>query len=98
MKRPLTNEVTEGTYETRVGVECSKLGGQADIDVYSTSIISGVIDLTFPEQYGQALPLQKYDLIGEEVVVICTEPVRCKAFNLLSTVGNGSLWTDHYAI
>lgn len=58
------------------------------MDVYSTPILSGVIDLTRPEQYGHALPLRESVLVGEEIDVVFTEPVRCEAFDLLVTVDN----------
>jgi len=82
----LANKVPEGTYEIRVNSECNQLGGPADMDLYSTPIISGIIDLTRPEQYGRALPLRESVLVGEEMAVVFTEPVRCEAFDLLLTV------------
>ena len=42
--------------------------------------------MTRPEQYGRALPLRESVLVGEEIVVAFTEPVRCEAFDLLITV------------
>eukprot|EP00559_Dactyliosolen_fragilissimus_P002088 CAMPEP_0184871508 /NCGR_PEP_ID=MMETSP0580-20130426/40756_1 /TAXON_ID=1118495 /ORGANISM="Dactyliosolen fragilissimus" /LENGTH=2372 /DNA_ID=CAMNT_0027374173 /DNA_START=995 /DNA_END=8116 /DNA_ORIENTATION=+ len=86
LKWSLANKVPEGTYEIRIDSECDKVGGPADMDVYSTPILSGVIDLTRPEQYGRALPLRESVLIGEEMAVVFTEPVRCEAFDLLVTV------------
>ncbi len=82
LKWALANKVPEGTYEIRVDAECDQLGGPADMDLYSTPIISGVVDLTRPEQYGRALPLRESVLIGEEIAVVFTEPVRCEAFDL----------------
>merc|ERR1712165_401663 len=79
----LTNE---GTYEIRVDAECEQLnGGPDDMNLYSTPILPGVIDLTSPEQYGRALPLRESVLIGEELAVMFTEPVQCEAFDLLVT-------------
>jgi len=86
LKWALANKVPEGTYEIRVDAECDQLGGPADMDVYSTPILSGIIDLTPPEQYGRALPLRESVLVGEEIAVVFTEPVRCEAFDLLITV------------
>ncbi len=82
LKWALANKVPEGTYEIRIDTECDQLGGPADMDSYSTPILSGIIDLTRPEQYGRALPLRDSFLIGEEISVVFTEPVRCEAFDL----------------
>eukprot|EP00957_Ditylum_brightwellii_P103962 7921307-Ditylum_brightwellii.AAC.1 len=76
MKWKLANFVSEGTYEIKIETKCDQLGGPPDIDMFGTSIISGVIDLTLPEQYGQALPLHDTVLLGEELVVVFTEPLR----------------------
>jgi len=86
LKWALVNKVPEGTYEIRVDAECNQLAGPADMDLSSTPIISGIIDLTRPEQYGRALPLRESVLVGEEIAVVFTEPVRCEAFDLLITV------------
>ncbi len=86
LKWALANKVPDGTYEIRVETECDQLGGPADMDSYSTPVLSGIIDLTPPEQYGRALPLRDSVLIGEEVVVLFTEPVRPEAFDLRVTV------------
>merc|ERR1712038_288258 len=86
MKWALANKVPEGTYEIRVDAECKETsGGPEDMDLSSTPIISGVIDLTPPEQYGRALPLRDSVLVGEEISVMFTEPVRCEAFDLRIT-------------
>jgi len=82
LKWSLANKVPDGIYEIKIESECDRLGGPADSDSYSTPILSGVIDLTRPEQYGRALPLRESVLIGEEIVVVFTEPVRCEAFDL----------------
>ncbi len=86
--------VPEGTYEIKVDAKCDLLGGPADMDSYSTPILSGVIDLTRPEQYGRALPLRESILIGEEMVVLFTEPVRPEEFDLRLTVHLGSDESD----
>merc|ERR1712038_1638944 len=86
LKWALANKVPEGTYEIRISSECDQLGGPADMDLYSTPILSGIIDLTPPEQYGRALPLRDSILVGEEITVLFTEPVQCEAFDLLVTV------------
>merc|ERR1712038_1044227 len=86
LKWALANKVPEGTYEIRVDAECDQLGGPADMDLSSTPILSGTIDLTRPEQYGRALPLRESVLVGEQIAVAFTEPVRCEAFDLLITV------------
>eukprot|EP00957_Ditylum_brightwellii_P058478 4434786-Ditylum_brightwellii.AAC.1 len=78
MKWKLANFVPEGIYEIKVETECTQLGGPADFDMFSTPILSGVIDLTLPEQYSQVLPLRDTVLLGEELVVVFTEPLRCE--------------------
>ena len=70
--------VSEGTYKIKVGTECNKLGNPDDIDLYNFPLLSGVIDLTRPEQYGKALPLHDHVLIGEEVSVIFTDLIDCE--------------------
>mmetsp|Transcript_21609 Transcript_21609/g.27877 ORF Transcript_21609/g.27877 Transcript_21609/m.27877 type:complete len:1916 (+) Transcript_21609:457-6204(+) len=94
LKWALANKVPEGTYEIRVDAECDQLGGPADMDLSSTPVISGTIDLTRPEQYGRALPLRESVLVGEEIVVAFTEPVRCEAFDLLITVDDVGVKLD----
>lgn len=89
LKWSLANKVPEGIYEIKVESECEKLGGPADFDSYSSPILSGIIDLTPPEQYGRALPLRESVLIGEEIVVVFTEPVRCEAFDLRVQIEDG---------
>jgi hypothetical protein len=70
---PITQE---GEYEVVVETECEKFGRQ-DVDGYSEQILTGVIDLTPPEQYGQPLPLREEVILGEEVSVLFTEPLDC---------------------
>ena len=70
--------VPEGTYEVKVETKCTQLGGPADIDMFSTEIFYGVKDLTRPEQYGDSLPLRDSIVIGEEIVVVFTEPLQCE--------------------
>jgi len=94
LKWSLANKVPDGTYEIRVDTECDALAGPADMDLYSTPILSGIIDLTPPEQYGRALPLGESVLIGEEVVVAFTEPVKCETFDLLVTIDDIGVHLD----
>jgi len=70
--------VKEGTYEIKVGSECMNLGGPDDIDRFDAPILHGVIDLTRPEQYGKPIPLRDQIFIGEEIVVVFTEPLQCE--------------------
>eukprot|EP00594_Rhizosolenia_setigera_P006684 CAMPEP_0178953090 /NCGR_PEP_ID=MMETSP0789-20121207/8220_1 /TAXON_ID=3005 /ORGANISM="Rhizosolenia setigera, Strain CCMP 1694" /LENGTH=524 /DNA_ID=CAMNT_0020634299 /DNA_START=3551 /DNA_END=5126 /DNA_ORIENTATION=- len=78
MKWALANILSEGVYEIKVETQCDPLGGPDDIDMFSTTSLSGTIDLTPPEQYGQALPFKKSVLIGEEIVVVFSEPILCE--------------------
>eukprot|EP00594_Rhizosolenia_setigera_P016042 CAMPEP_0178974972 /NCGR_PEP_ID=MMETSP0789-20121207/22844_1 /TAXON_ID=3005 /ORGANISM="Rhizosolenia setigera, Strain CCMP 1694" /LENGTH=535 /DNA_ID=CAMNT_0020663547 /DNA_START=1396 /DNA_END=3004 /DNA_ORIENTATION=- len=96
MKWALANILSEGVYEIKVETQCDPLGGPDDIDMFSTTLLSGTIDLnldidmfsttslsgtidlTPPEQYGQALPFKKSVLIGEEIVVVFSEPILCE--------------------
>lgn len=67
----------EGSYELKVETTCSSLGGPDNIDSFRESILSGVIDVTPPAQYGEALPLKNDILLGEEVVIAFTEDLDC---------------------
>jgi len=67
----------EGKYEIMVESKCDALGGPEDIDSYRESIVSGVIDVTKPEKYGDPLPLRDEILLGEEVAIVFTEPLDC---------------------
>jgi len=96
LKWTLANKVPEGSYEIKVAAECDNLGGPADIDLYTTPILTGVIDLTPPEQYGQALPLRDSVLIGEEMIVVFTEPIRCDAFDLVLIIEDLDLELDKH--
>ena len=68
----------EGKYEIMVEALCEPLGGPAEIDMYRERILTGVIDLTKPEQYGEPLPLRDNVLVGEEVFIVFTEPLDCE--------------------
>ena len=78
LKWLLSELVPEGSYEIKVGTECDALGGPAEIDMYDASTLIGAIDLTHPEQYGKALPLNDNVIVGEEVSVIFTEDLNCE--------------------
>ena len=69
----LANKVREVTYKIKVGTEYETLS-------IPTSL-SGFTDVQ--HKYGHVLPLREYVLIGEEIVVIYTEPVRCITFTLM---------------
>ena len=69
----LANKVREVTYKIKVGTEYETLS-------IPTSL-SGFTDVQ--HKYGHVLPLREYVLIGEEIVVVFTEPVRCITFTLM---------------
>ena len=47
------------------------------INSFHQVVLSGVVDLTRPEQYGSPLPLRDTVLLGEEVTVVFTESIDC---------------------
>lgn len=68
----------EGKYEIMVETKCNPpLGGPAELDTFRETILSGVIDVTRPERYGDPLPLRDEVLLGEEVAIVFTEPLDC---------------------
>jgi len=68
----------EGKYEIMVETKCNPpLGGPEELDTFRETILSGVIDVTRPERYGDPLPLRDEVLLGEEVAIIFTEPLDC---------------------
>ena len=68
----------EGKYEIIVETKCNPpLGGPAELDSYREAVLSGVIDVTKPEKYGDPLPLREDILLGEEVAIVFTEPLDC---------------------
>jgi hypothetical protein len=67
----------EGSYEIMVESKCSNLGGPDDFNNFRDVILSGVIDLTPPELYGEVLPLKNEILLGEQVLIPFTEPLDC---------------------
>ena len=77
MKWKIANKVPEGSYEIMIETQCVKLGGPDDIDMFNSPVLSGVIDLTPPEQYGETLPLQESVIVGEEITVLFTESLQC---------------------
>ena len=77
MKWKIANKVPEGSYEIMIETQCDKLGGPDDIDMFNSPVLSGVIDLTPPEQYGETLPLQESVIVGEEITVLFTESLQC---------------------
>ena len=68
----------EGKYEIMVETKCNPpLGGPAELDSFRETVLSGVIDVTKPERYGDPLPLRDDVLLGEEVAIVFTEPLDC---------------------
>ena len=69
--------IPDSTYEIVVGTKCTNVGGPYEFTFSREEIITGVIDLSRPEQYGRALPLRE-DVIGdEEITVLFTEALDC---------------------
>ena len=69
---------TQGAYEIRVGTQCEIIqDAPNDINHFYAPILTGVIDLTPPKQYGNSLPLRDTVLIGEEINVVFTEALTC---------------------
>lgn len=90
-------KVAEGTYEVMVETICTNVGGPPEIGGYREDIITGVIDLTRPEQYGQSLPLRNDVIVGEEIAVIFTEEIYCKiphTFDIEVTISNTPYFFD----
>ncbi|GFH43554.1 hypothetical protein CTEN210_00027 [Chaetoceros tenuissimus] len=71
--------VPQGNLEIMLETKCeAPSGAPAEVKGFQEEIISGVYDIIRPEQYGtKALPLRNDVLIGEEVVVLFTESIRC---------------------
>lgn len=67
----------EGKYDIMVETTCDKLGGPDAIDSFREEILSGVIDVTRPDFYGEPLPIRNDVILGEEVSIIFTEPIDC---------------------
>jgi hypothetical protein len=68
----------QGKYEIMVETKCNPpLGGPAELDSFRETVLSGVIDVTRPERYGEPLPLRDDVLLGEEVAIVFTEPLDC---------------------
>jgi len=69
---------TQGLYEVRIGTQCESIqDAPNEINHFYAPILSGVIDLTPPKQYGSSLPLRDTVLIGEEINVVFTEALTC---------------------
>ena len=78
MKWELAGKVKEGNYEVKVQSKCKGLLNAPDsMTFFNTPTLKGVVDLTRPEQYGKELPLRDV-VLGEEIVVVFTEPINCK--------------------
>jgi len=73
----LDGVVGEGTYEILVECRCITSGGPTDLDIYRTSSITGVYDVTPPKLFGKPLPLSDEILLGEELIFAFTEPLQC---------------------
>ena len=68
----------EGSYEIMVQTKCNALANAPNgINSFRQVVLSGVVDLTRPEQYGNPLPLRDTVLLGEEVTVVFTENIDC---------------------
>jgi len=69
---------TQGAYEIRIGTQCEIIqDAPNEINHFYAPILSGVIDLTPPKQYGSSLPLRDTVLIGEEINIVFTEALTC---------------------
>jgi hypothetical protein len=82
----LDGVVGEGTYEILVECRCITSGGPTDLDIYRTSSITGVYDVTPPKLFGKPLPLSDEILLGEELVFVFTEPLQCSNVCCLNKV------------
>ena len=69
--------LADGTYEIVVESRCTDVGGPEEFSFNREEIITGVIDLSNPEQYGQALPLREEIIVGEEMKIVFTENLDC---------------------
>ena len=67
----------EGKFEIMVETKCNPPLGPEELDTFRETILSGVIDVTKPERYGEPLPLRDEVLLGEEVAIVFTEPLDC---------------------
>ena len=79
----------DGIYEIVVETGCSDVGGPDEFSFSREDVITGVIDLTRPEQYGQPLPYREDVIVGEEILVVFTEPLDCSlplSFDVQMTV------------
>ena len=79
----------DGIYEIVIETRCSDVGGPDDFSFSRENTITGVIDLTRPEQYGQPLPYREDVVVGEEILVVFTEPLDCSlplSFDVQMTV------------
>jgi hypothetical protein len=79
----------DGLYEIVVETRCSDVGGPDEFSFSREDAITGVIDLTRPEQYGQPLPYREDVIVGEEILVVFTEPLDCSlplSFDVQMTV------------
>lgn len=73
--------VEQGEYEIMLETNCdAPTSGPDEIREFQESTITGVYDVTPPEQYGmEALPLRHDIIIGEEIEVYFTEDIECKS-------------------
>jgi len=69
--------VPEGAYEIVVKSICGDIGGPSGFLSFWETPIEGVLDWTRPEQYGNPLPLRNDVIVGEEIVVVFSEPLDC---------------------
>lgn len=73
------SKVPEGTYEIQLHSKCTFISGSPSyVKEYLGDIITGVYDVTLPEQYGLPIPLRYDILIGEEISVYFTEEMWCR--------------------
>lgn len=82
-------KLVDATYEIIVETECANVGGPDEFSSNRADIITGVIDRSRPEQYGNALPLREDVIVGEEITVVFTEDLDCSlplSFDIQMTI------------
>ncbi|GFH57722.1 hypothetical protein CTEN210_14198 [Chaetoceros tenuissimus] len=84
----------DGRYQIAVESQCTDVGGPDEFSFFRTDSIAGNIDLSPPEQFGYALPLNGRVFFGQEMKIIFTEPIDCAiplSFDIEMTVfANGN--------
>lgn len=84
----------DGRYQIAVESQCTDVGGPDEFSFFRTDSIAGNIDLSPPEQFGYALPLNGRVFFGQEMKIVFTEPIDCAiplSFDIEMTVfANGN--------